>query len=99
MKLTRILLPVIAILLMASPATWAQMAPAKPSQPSAAVGAAAQSTKPAAKTVQGTVKSIDQAKGDRKSGKEKATQAREKKQKPAAIVNFPRKRAVSKGHQ
>ena len=39
-------------------------------------------------------RSIEQAKGQRKAGKEKAAPGKEKKQKPAAIVNFPKKRAV-----
>jgi hypothetical protein len=62
MKVTCLLLPAIATSLMAAPATWAQMTPSQPSHSSAAVGAPGPSKLPAAKEVQGTVQSVDQAK-------------------------------------
>jgi hypothetical protein len=61
-KMNRTFAIVVALTLLGSGAAWAQMAPSAPSQSPAMDKASAQSMKPEAKEIQGTIKSVDQMK-------------------------------------
>jgi hypothetical protein len=62
MKTSRMFATVAALSLLGSAAAWAQMAPSAQNQSPAMDKAPAQSMKPEAKEIQGTIKSVDQMK-------------------------------------
>lgn len=62
MKMSRTFVAVTALSILGSAPAWAQMTPSAQNQPPAMDKAPAESTKPEAKEIQGTIKSVDRTK-------------------------------------